>query len=639
MALLAQCVKESPRDIHAIYLSGIGSARSGNYAAAEKFFRKAVKLNKDMFQAYVDLGMSQSYQGKYSDAIQSFKRSLAIKPNFAPAHCNLALTCLKTGEAARALKHANKAVALDSTNPVFLDVQGQCYRQLEQTDKAIETFTSINNAHPKFYNAFLHLYETYRLIEDTSGAEQILLSAKQNFVNEPKIYLTLGGFYEQTNHSEQARDTYIEGLEHCTNNPELMLALGRAYRMLGEFDKGMEQVDNVVAAHPAYQPAITERCSFHFLKKEYEEAHGLMAGFIAANPEITLTPGLSMAYAQACRLTGRHEDSIGTLRATLQTTGITEEMQSVIHFSMGDTFDKMTKYDQAFSMYRKANGASKGQSDLGRYLAMFDDISGSIKQEHIDNATRSDVTSRKPVFIVGMPRSGTSLTEQIIASHPEAYGAGEITELWSISQDICGSTTHENYSAKLAQLGQDQIDRFARRYLSFIETLDPNASRITDKLPHNFFHIGLIRQLFPNARIIHCHRHPFDTCLSIYFKKFNDSHRYARDLSEIARFYQRYQQLMDLWGDTDADILSLRYEDLVSDQERLSRDIISFIGLEWDDECLRYYESERLITTPSYTQANKPIYSDAVNRWQNYHGKLQPLIDVLGSPEQYVPSP
>ena len=148
-------------------------------------------------------------------------------------------------------------------------------------------------------------------------------------------------------------------------------------------------------------------------------------------------------------------------------------------------------------------------------------------------------------------------------------------------------------------------------------------------------HRALIRQLFPDAPIIHCHRHPFDTCLSIYFKKFNDNHIYARDLSEIARFYKKYREIMDLWEDTSAGIFSLRYEDLVGDQERISRAIISHIGLEWDNECLRYYDSSRLIMTPSYTQANAPVYADSIYRWKNYDGHLQPLIDVLGSPEQY----
>lgn len=635
LSLLLQNIKDSPTDIDSIYLSGICCAKSGNHALAEKHFKKTVKINKNLFQAYNDLGLSQSFQRKPGDAIRSFKKSLTINPAFAPAHSHIALTYLKTRETRKALHHAKKAVNLDDKNPMYMNVQALCYRQLDQTEKAIATFKKINVTHPGFYGAFHNLYETYRLINDIPNAERVLLSAKSIFRDHVNVYASLGELYEQSNRADDAKDIYAEGVVHCADNPDLLVSLGRVNRILGNLDEGLKQINKVLVVDSAYQSALAERCSFHVLNGEYEQAYALLCKFISSKHSQPLTPGMSIAYAHVCLLTKRYEESIATSRNTLETPGLPDEMKSVVLFSMGDSYDKIKKYDRAFTLYGKANSAVQKKSDIDRYLGILGDIKSSINRDSVENATQSDINTRKPVFIVGMPRSGTSLAEQIISSHRDAYGAGEITELWSIAQDVSKSKTFENYTKTLALMEKESINQCAGRYLDFIENLEPNALRITDKLPHNFMHIGLIKQLFPEAYIIHCHRHPFDICLSIYCKKFNDNHLYARHLSEIARFYAEYRELMKLWDNTPAKIFNLKYEDLVANQEKTTRNIISHIGLDWDEQCLRHHESDRLVTTPSYTQATKPVYSDAINRWKHYKSHLQPLIDVLGDPEQY----
>lgn len=635
LTLLAENIKDSPRDIDSIYLSGICHARSGNHVLAEKFFQKAVKLNKGLFGAYFNLGLSQSFQRKTNEAIKSFRKSLAINPSSAVAHSRIALAYLQTGEAAKALQHAKKSVEIDSSNPTYMNVKALSYRESGRIEKAIDTWHLINTAHPNFYSAYYSLYETYRLIDDIASAEDTLLRARELFANQVNVYLALGKFYEQTNRTLEARDLYAEGIDNCADNADLLIALGRANRILGLFGEGLERIDQALRMNRAYQPALTERCSFHILSGEYDEAHALMENFISSNPEETLTPGFAMAYAHTCRLTGRYDESISALRSTLQRSDIDVEMKAVIHFSMGDSYDKMQKYDRAFAMYRKANSVVAHKSDIDHHLDILADISSAVSRDALEKAVKSEVATSKPVFIVGMPRSGTSLAEQIIASHPQAFGAGEITELWQIAQDISENKGLKNYTEKLASLDKQGINRYARRYLAFIESLNPDAMRITDKLPHNFMHIALITQLFPDAQIIHCHRHPFDTCLSIYFKKFNDDHIYARNLSEIARYYKKYSELMNLWAATSTSIFSLKYEDLVSNTEKVTRDVISYLGLAWDEKCLRHHESDRLISTPSYTQANAPVYADSIYRWKNYDGHLRPLIDILGSPEQY----
>ncbi len=181
-----------------------------------------------------------------------------------------------------------------------------------------------------------------------------------------------------------------------------------------------------------------------------------------------------------------------------------------------------------------------------------------------------------------------------------------------------------------------ELNVYADNYLIIIKDLSDGEIRITDKMPHNFMHLGLIECLFPNATIIHCQRHPFDTCLSIYFRKINENHLYARKLEDIARFYKKYMELMENWHRVSSlQILDVIYENMVTDQKSESEKIISHIGLDWSDNVLDYHKSDRIIMTPSYHQASKPIYTSSMQRWKNYRKHIGPLIDILGQPEQF----
>jgi hypothetical protein len=193
-----------------------------------------------------------------------------------------------------------------------------------------------------------------------------------------------------------------------------------------------------------------------------------------------------------------------------------------------------------------------------------------------------------------------------------------------------------DYTKSLQKLSREELGKYADNYLNIIKDLSNGEARITDKMPHNFMQLGLIERLFPNATIIHCQRHPFDTCLSIYFRKINENHVYARKLEDLARFYKKYIALMQHWHRVSAlQILDVKYENMVTDQKAESEKIIRHIGLDWSDEVLDYHESDRIIMTPSSHQASKPIYTSSMYRWKNYRKHIGPLIEILGQPEQY----
>jgi hypothetical protein len=233
-----------------------------------------------------------------------------------------------------------------------------------------------------------------------------------------------------------------------------------------------------------------------------------------------------------------------------------------------------------------------------------------------------------------MPRSGTTLVEQILASHPRVHGAGELTTLFDF---ICAmeepGAGGVKYPEIIAAAGDAELQRRARQYLDTLEAIEPQAPRVTDKMPTNFFHLGFIAAMFPRAHIVHCRRDAMDTCLSNFVQMFTEGHYYSYDLSDIATYYRGYEQIMSYWRDVlPIRMYEVQYETLVDDQERISRELIDYIGLEWDDRCLAFHETRRAVRTASNWQVRQPIYKTARKRWKNYERELTQLKSDL----QYV---
>ncbi|MGI9465390.1 MAG: sulfotransferase family protein, partial [Aestuariivirgaceae bacterium] len=234
--------------------------------------------------------------------------------------------------------------------------------------------------------------------------------------------------------------------------------------------------------------------------------------------------------------------------------------------------------------------------------------------------------SERPVFIIGMPRAGTTLCEQIIASHREADGVGELDEIKNLASQLAP----QPYPAQVGQLGKNDIGNLAAKYLRRIDSLaDRAALRVADKWPTNFLHLGLIAILFPNARIIHCERDPMDTCLSIYAENFSGV-AYSNDLEHIGAFYRQCRRLMAHWSNVlPTPVFNLSYEDMVENQEASTRDLLDFCGLAWDPACLEFHTTKRTVKTTSMQQVRQPIYSRSIGRWKNYERHLGPLRNAL----------
>jgi tetratricopeptide (TPR) repeat protein len=304
-------------------------------------------------------------------------------------------------------------------------------------------------------------------------------------------------------------------------------------------------------------------------------------------------------------------------------SGVNLWEEAELRFAIGKYYDDVEDFDRAFQNYRRANELLKsvaGKYDRQSHSDFADDMIRSYTRETMAAIGTGGSVSTKPVFVLGMPRSGTSLAEQIIASHPEAKGVGE-PDYW-----LKAARVHQAELRK-GTVSDSVKNKLAAAYLGIIERQCPDASRIVDKTPINSDFVGFIYSIFPNARIIRMRRNPIDTCLSCYFQHFSTAMRFTMDLSDLAEYYKVHQRLMTHWSSALPSnvILDVPYEGLVTEQEAWTRRILDFLGLDWDDRCLSFHETKRSVNTASAWQVRQKMYKQSVERWHNYEKFIGPL--------------
>lgn len=344
--------------------------------------------------------------------------------------------------------------------------------------------------------------------------------------------------------------------------------------------------------------------------------------------------GFALLYARMAATADQAIEALGMVSELLtDPRPMLPPDRSVLHFAAAGLLDRMGRYDEAFEHASHANALRGVRYDPVVIERVTSDFLDYFTTEALRRQPRATHGSDLPVFVVGMPRSGTTLVEQILASHPAVHGAGELTwiaRLWE-SAAARHPLPGAPFSHYLDAMTAADADELASMYLSPLRALRPDARRIVDKMPANFIHLGLIAILFPNARVIHCRRDPLDTCVSCYLTNFSGGHAFTSSLPSLGHFYRKTEQMMAHWKRVlDLPILEVGYEELVSDLEGVSRRMIEFIQLPWDEQCLRFYESRRFNATASNAQVRKPIYTNSIGRWRNYEKHLGPLRAALG---------
>jgi tetratricopeptide (TPR) repeat protein len=354
------------------------------------------------------------------------------------------------------------------------------------------------------------------------------------------------------------------------------------------------------------------------------EAAAMFRTILAKDPQNTN----AIVGLASTREAGGEEGDLERFEFALKDSSLEPKKRAALHNALGISYDQQKKSREAFLHFMKANEIDKADFNLRGFRKQIDEMIELFTPFFFMSKNGFGGMSERPLLVVGMPRSGTTLTEQILSSHPLIEGAGELSEI----NKLCDAATQAHrWRQSMTELTDHKCKQLAQRYLTELDRHSRTALRVVDKMPHNFMQLGFIALLFPKARIVHCRRDPMDNCVSIYTHRFNAAHGYSTDMKILGLYYREYRRLMDHWRKAlPLKMFELQYEEMIADQEAMSRKLIDFAGLEWDDACLSFHETERTVRTLSRWQVRQPIYTTSVKRWKKYEEFLGPLKEGLG---------
>jgi tetratricopeptide (TPR) repeat protein len=404
-------------------------------------------------------------------------------------------------------------------------------------------------------------------------------------------------------------------------NPQFTIAhaaLSAWYLQHGLVDQADNTSKRAMELSPQDGGAMQSRAAVLEALGELDAAWNLVVQLV--DRRFTTMPVIRL-YGRMARYHDQQEQALKLVDGQLRNAKQSPIDQARLHFTAAELLDSLGRYDEAFDHARQANLLAKSPYDPAYHQRTFDTLIQYFTREKVAALPKASDRSEVPVFIVGMPRSGSSLVEQILASHPAIHGAGELdfmAHVWSGTVQML-SNGQEQYPGCLNHLNQDQVDGIAQIYLQPLIALNPSALRITDKLPLNFLHLGLISLLLPGARVIDVRRDPRDTCLSCYMAMFEGGNDFKFDLNHTAHFYRQYRRLMEHWKSSlGLQILEVSYEELVTDPENQVRRMLEFLDVPWDERCLAFHNSRRSVVTSSMQQVRRPLYQSSIGRWRNY---------------------
>ncbi len=568
--------------------------------------------------------------GRFHEAHALYQTICARDARDAQSWHMLAVVSAMLGQLAEAEQHYRTALSLKSDDPQIHSNLGNLYARLGRHEEAITSFQRAIEIAPAFSDAYINLGITLFDLGRLDEAVTYLRTAIRLNPGRPEAHMNLGSVLLAALDYDGAESSYREALRLDSRNPRYHCGLGRALQARGQYDEALRCYDQALALRPDDAQAISSKADLLEKRGDFENAWGLLHPLVTGG---RADGRALLRYATLARRKDKQREAVTVIERSLATL-LRQHDRTGLHFALGDLYDDLGEYDSAFANYSRGNALDGTATDMVQLVHMVESRINAFSTERMRALPRASVHSDRPVFIVGMPRSGTSLVEQILASHRDVYGAGEID---SVSEIVAGLSKrlgdHHPYPECIEGISQELLDALAREHGEKLSRLSASARRITDKTPLHFTELGFIELMLPDARIIHCRRDPLDTCLSIYFHRFNQYHAYSRDLAVLGGFYRLYRRLMEHWRTVlNIPILEIDYEQLVSNPEPAIRELLEFCGLDWQDQCLRFHETRRDVYTPSYDQVRRPIYRHAVSRWKHYEQFLDPLRKALDEP-------
>jgi Flp pilus assembly protein TadD len=556
--------------------------RTGRYATAVPYLREAIRLDRRSAALRGRLGAILRKQGSLSEAIALGRQALRLAPSDVDVLADLGLSYLAAGKCGEAVASFRRAVALQ---PTLTELRYRLGIALQQKGNELEATAELQHvvqSAPEYTEARGRLVELLYSHGRRSEAVACIRGAVSPDTATAPQWAELADALLQVAEVDEA-ETYIRhAIRLDPNSPAFHHKLGVLLSQRGQFGDAIASFQRALLLQPHHAASYL--------------------GIVSAK-SVTVSDGALVSQ----------------MRNQLAAATLTETDRAILHYALGKAFDDLSNYADAMRHFQAANQINLGKLrrsghalDRVRHEADITRLTKMFTPAFFERHAAFGVDDERPVFIVGMIRSGTTLVEQIVSSHPDIAAGGEL-RFWGQRGSLHAVLEAGGFDREAAQ-------QVAGGYQGLLRSISPAATRVTDKMPTNFLLLGMIHLLFPRARIIHCQRDPLDTCLSIYFTPYQNLPDFAHDPATIVFYHQQYQRLMEHWRRVlpPDRLFEVRYEDLVSQREAVTRRLIAFCGVAWHDDSLRPELNDRIITTPSRWQSRQPVYRRAMARWRNY---------------------
>ena len=540
---------------------------------------------------------------------------------------NYAVKLLTNGQINEALKIVEALIKKSPNVPLLYNIRGVCYQTIRELGNAIDDFSQATILKSDYAEAYCNLGITYQEKGDLVSAVNAYKNAIDNDNNYPtahnnlgKIFLASGEIDSSIEHLECAI-TLKSDFADAHNN------LGSAFLRINKLNDAIKSYKKAIALKPDFAVA-NNNLGIAYLRTGDPK----LASKFFENA-ITITPGYATAHhnLSGVKVYKEKDKQVSLIESLLIENNLSQKERIYLNFALAKAYEDLGNHEELFKHLNEGNRIRK--KEMSNSIADSEEHNELIKlffnSNNINNIklTCRDSLPIRPIFIVGMPRSGTSLVEQIISSHHEVYGAGEVNNFHNIIMPIIEKhAVNENYNLK-----NDEFALIRKQYSNSLERFYANEKVITDKWILNFKTIGFILSAFPESKIVHLKRDARATCWSIYKHYFSDEgNRWAYDYQDLARFYKSYVGLMDYWHNLfPGKIYDISYEDLTSNQEKETRNLLKYCDLDWDENCLNFYTNTRAVKTASAVQVRNKMYQGSSDAWRKYSEHLKPLLDAL----------
>ena len=612
---------------------GLALLALGRTEDAVVLFREALRLQPSFAMAQNNLGNALRLQGDTAQALAHFRQALQLDPTLAEAHSNLGQLLLEHYQRQEALVHCREAVRLRPNFPEAQSNLGNVLRELGRLAEAKACYAEALRLNPglamTYNNMGQALQEESKLAEALTWYQQGL----QRDPNSARILCNLASALEELERHEEAIARYELALRLDPNYAEAYSGLGWVRHEQGQFQEALALYQRAVQLRPSLAAA---HCCLGAVQEEFND---FASGERSLREALRLDPGLAGAHAQLATLLRDKlpEADMAAMRQLVADPNLSGSKRSALHFGLALMLDARGAYDEAAEHLRQANALrlaewrTQGKDyDPAAHVRFVAGLMATCTPAFFERVRGFGLGTERPIFIVGLPRSGTTLTEQILASHSQVFGAGELRWAHEAFESLPAVMNSDAPAVEcLSRLERETARHLAERHLEQLRARDEKALRVADKMPDNYLCLGFLATLFPRAKFIHCLRDLRDIAVSCWMTNFRQI-RWSCDPEHIASRFREYRRLMEHWRQVlPVPVLEVDYEETVADLEGVARRLVAWCGLEWEPACLAFYEGHRPVRTASVTQVRQPIYKHAVARWKHYEQALAPLLAQL----------